>query len=110
LRKAKKAPVTETVLTGARTESAKAGMPLDAFLQVWCLRGSQGLQADWLKPHERQVASRMSFAEADQQRARDRAGEWMGRGLRRETIDITPSGTGVRAVGFEKKDYDHEHF
>jgi len=53
LRKAKRAPVTETVLAGARREADKAGMTLEAFLQVWCRRGSQGLEADWLKPHER---------------------------------------------------------
>ena len=53
LRKAKKAPVTATVLAQARTESDKAGMPLAAFLRVWCARGSQGLQAEWLKPQER---------------------------------------------------------
>lgn len=89
LRKAKRAPVTETVVNNARSESELAGMSLDAFLQVWCARGSQGLQADWLKPHERQVASRMSFAEADEQRARDR---WLEvTGQRRNTpIDITP--------------------
>ncbi|MBT9462541.1 hypothetical protein [Hydrogenophaga sp.] len=58
LRKAKKAPVTETVVDGARREAVTAGLPLDAFLQVWCMRGSQGLQADWLKPHERQTQSR----------------------------------------------------
>jgi len=69
LRKAKRAPVTSTVVDGARKESAIAGMPLDAFLQVWCMRGSQGLQADWLKPSERQVASRVqplqTFRERD---------------------------------------------
>jgi len=53
LRKAKKAPVTRTVLSGARTEAGKAAMPLEAFLRVWCARGSQGMQADWLRPHER---------------------------------------------------------
>jgi uncharacterized protein YdaU (DUF1376 family) len=53
LRKAKKAPVTDTVLKGAASEAAKAGMSLDAFLRIWCSRGSQGLQADWLKPQER---------------------------------------------------------
>lgn len=52
LRAAKKAPVTATVLDGARTEAAKAGLTLQAFLQVWCLRGSQGLRAEWLKPDE----------------------------------------------------------
>lgn len=53
LRKAKKAPVTDTVLDSARSEATKAKMPLEAFLRVWCLRGSQGLQADWLKPEEK---------------------------------------------------------
>lgn len=56
LRRTKKAPVTETVVKGARTEAKKAGMTLNAFLQIWCTRGSQGLQADWLKPDE--LASR----------------------------------------------------
>lgn len=58
LRKAKKAPVTATVVEAARREAEKAGMPLDAFLQVWCMRGSQGLQADWIKPHERDTQPR----------------------------------------------------
>ena len=53
LRKAKRAPVTETVVASAVDEARKAGMPLEAFIRVWCARGSQGLQADWLKPHER---------------------------------------------------------
>lgn len=54
LRKAKRAPVTETVLREARKEADKAGMALGAFLAIWCRRGSQGLEADWLKPSERQ--------------------------------------------------------
>jgi hypothetical protein len=53
LRKAKKAPVTETVVNGARSESVKAAMTLDAFLKVWCRRGSQGLEASWLNADER---------------------------------------------------------
>ena len=53
LRKAKKAPVTATVIASAEREAQSAGMTLDAFLRVWCARGSQGLQADWLKPNER---------------------------------------------------------
>jgi hypothetical protein len=55
LRKAKKAPVTETVVKGARKEAAKANMAFSDFLSVWCARGSQGLQADWLKPDERNL-------------------------------------------------------
>ena len=54
LRKAKKAPVTETVLKSARKEAEKAGITLNAFLTIWCARGSQGLQAEWLKTNERQ--------------------------------------------------------
>jgi hypothetical protein len=57
LRKAKKAPVTETVLKSARSEAEKAGLPLDRFLAIWCARGSQGLQADWLKPEERRAGA-----------------------------------------------------
>ena len=53
LRKAKKAPVTETVVNSARKEAAKANMAFSDFLSVWCARGSQGLQADWLKPDEK---------------------------------------------------------
>ena len=55
LRKAKNAPVTETVVTNARKEAAKANMAFSDFLSVWCARGSQGLQAEWLKPDERNL-------------------------------------------------------
>jgi uncharacterized protein YdaU (DUF1376 family) len=57
LRKAKRATVSVTVIDGARGEAEKAGMSLEEFLQVWCRRGSQGLEADWLKPDERMRAS-----------------------------------------------------
>jgi hypothetical protein len=55
LRKAKRAPVTQTVLDGANGEAQKAGMTLEEFLRVWCRRGSQGLEAAWLRPEERAV-------------------------------------------------------
>lgn len=54
LRKAKKAPVTQTVVNSAIKEAEKAGISLNAFLTIWCARGSQGLQAEWLKTNERQ--------------------------------------------------------
>ena len=53
LRETKKAPVSDTVLKEARREAEKAGLTLQRFLEIWCARGSQGLQADWLKPNER---------------------------------------------------------
>jgi uncharacterized protein YdaU (DUF1376 family) len=55
LRKAKKAPVTETALKSARKEAEKAGISLNAFLTIWCARGSQGLEASWLKSDEKQM-------------------------------------------------------
>ncbi len=63
LRKAKKAPVTETVVKQARNEARKAGITFEAFLAVWCARGSQGLQADWLKPNERAGPAPGRFAQ-----------------------------------------------
>lgn len=52
LRKAKNAPVNATVLRMAVTEAGKAKLELEDFLSIWCMRGSQGLQADWLKPSD----------------------------------------------------------
>ena len=57
LRKTKRAPVTPTVLDGARSEAAKAGMSLNEFLAIWCRRGSQGLEASWLKPEEKSLSA-----------------------------------------------------
>lgn len=64
LRKKKSAPVTATVIEGAREEAKKAGMAFAAFLKVWCMRGSQGLQADWLRAEERQGNNKRAAAAA----------------------------------------------
>lgn len=53
LRKDKGASVTTTVIDGARREAVKASMTFEAFLREWCVRGSQGLKAEWIKPQER---------------------------------------------------------
>lgn len=57
LRKKKRAPVTRTVVEEAKREANKAGLTLERFLTIWCARGSQGLQADWLKPEERGLST-----------------------------------------------------
>lgn len=89
LRKAKRAPVTATVVDGARAEAEKAGMPLTQFLRVWCSRGSQGLQADWLKPHERGSPAQQDEPEWRRvQRERNEA--FLGPAAARRT---TPAGT-----------------
>lgn len=80
LRKTKKAPVTQTVLNGAVSEAAKAGMSLEEFLQVWCRRGSQGLEAAWIKPDERQpVKQPKSFAQQDREAGMAKWEELTGR-------------------------------
>lgn len=57
LRKAKRATVSPTVLDGARQEAIKAGISLNGFLAIWCRRGSQGLEASWLKPEEKSLSA-----------------------------------------------------
>lgn len=47
IRKAKKAPLTETALNRIQSEATKAGIDLETALQVCCERGWQGFKADW---------------------------------------------------------------
>ncbi len=71
LRKAKRAPVTETVIDGARSEAGKASMSLEAFLRIWCRRGTQGLEASWLKDHERAGSAKATERQAE-------VAKWLG--------------------------------
>lgn len=48
LRKAKRAPITETAIAGIRREAAKAGMSLAEALAMCCERGWSGFKADWV--------------------------------------------------------------
>lgn len=48
MRKAKKAPLTDTALAGIRREAAKAGITLAEALACCCARGWQGFKADWV--------------------------------------------------------------
>lgn len=48
LRKAKKAPVTQTVINGIEKEAKKAGLTLGDALEMCCKRGWQGFEADWV--------------------------------------------------------------
>jgi uncharacterized protein YdaU (DUF1376 family) len=103
LRKSKKAAVSETVLRAAQREADKAGMTLTEFLELWCLRGSQGLQADWIKPQERSAPGQQieTFRERDERLARERYEELTGRVHSNslpqqpipmaDVIDITPA-------------------
>ena len=54
LRKAKKAPITGTVITRIRNEAQKANMTLNDALATCCARGWQGFNADWVKKETKQ--------------------------------------------------------
>jgi len=61
LRKKKKAPISETALTGLRREAVAAGISLTDALRTCCQNGWQGFKADWIKPR----GQHLSFAERD---------------------------------------------
>ena len=88
LRKAKKAPVTLTTVDGAAEEATKAGMSLESFLRVWCRRGSQGLEASWLKDSERATATNAPAETTYQRSMRLRHEEATGTG-QYAVIDMT---------------------
>ena len=47
LRKAKRAPLTETALSGITKEATKAGITLQTALEICCKRGWQSFDAGW---------------------------------------------------------------
>ncbi len=49
LRKAKRAPVTETVIADLQSEAMKAGLSIHETLVMCCSRGWQGFKAEWLE-------------------------------------------------------------
>jgi hypothetical protein len=77
LRAKKRTTVSETAVEGAREEAGKAGLSLEAFLRIWVTRGSQGMEAAWIKPEERRAAQ--SFAERDREAGMRRWEEQTGR-------------------------------
>ena len=56
LRKKKGTTISETAIDGARVEAQKIGWTLEQFLIEWCVRGSQGLKADWIKPEKQNLS------------------------------------------------------
>ena len=78
LRKAKRAPVTATVIEDARREAGKAGISLDDFLTIWCARGSQGLRAEWINPRDRPSSAQQSQEPAWRTEQRERNVAFLG--------------------------------
>lgn len=63
IRKAKRAPITETALTQLATEADKAGLSLNDALAMCCARGWQGFKAEWVQ--DRQQAPQRPASRAD---------------------------------------------
>ena len=57
IRKAKRAPMTDTALAGIRREADKAGYSLAQALETCCKRGWQGFESDWVLGKPALVAS-----------------------------------------------------
>jgi hypothetical protein len=70
LRTKKRTTVSETAIAEARKQADLAGLTLERFLQIWCARGSQGLEASWLKPEERRQQQPSEPAWRTEQRQR----------------------------------------
>ncbi len=69
IRKAKRAPLTQTALDGIQREASKAGMGLADVLALCCARGWQGFKADWVagqKPGVVMPQSKAARQAADQ--------------------------------------------
>lgn len=62
VRRAKKAPLTQTALDGIEREAKKAGMGLHDALAMCCARGWQGFKADWVAGQKAGVAMPQSKA------------------------------------------------
>lgn len=57
LRKSKKAPITQTAIDGIAKEADKAGITLQAALEMCCQRGWTGFKAEWVADSTRNGAS-----------------------------------------------------
>lgn len=90
-RKAKRAPVTQTVLAEAGREAGLAGMSLDAFLRAWCASGYQGFKADWIKPNGASNGSHSRSSAVDRVRANAIAGEAADRAKSDRCADLVGS-------------------
>jgi hypothetical protein len=73
LRRAKRAPITDTAIEGIRREAGKAGLGLEAALRMCCERGWQGFKAEWLEGKGAAGVTVPGSAEPDPELARIKA-------------------------------------
>ena len=73
IRKAKKAPLTETALKGIKREADKLGYTLEQALTTCCERGWAGFKADWILKEQAQAAKVPISKEQEKREATERA-------------------------------------
>ena len=100
LRRAKKAPLTDTAIDGIRREADKAGMPLGDALAMCCERGWTAFKADWLADAKgpKSVSKVLSFAERDELAKRRRWEEMTGRSWPSDGPELVPDAIDVQAL------------
>lgn len=64
-RKAKKAPITQTVLDGIVAEGQLAGWPIELVLRTMILRNWQGFKAKWVQDEKPQPSRHSGFDQRD---------------------------------------------
>lgn len=63
IRKAKRAPLTDTAIEGIAREAERAGLTLAEALAICCQRGWQGFNAGWVdKPKDRAAGGKLKVA------------------------------------------------
>lgn len=60
-RKAKKSPVTQTVLTRIDNEARKINWTLERAMEEMCARGWQGFNADWIEKEKVKAKEHVQF-------------------------------------------------
>jgi len=86
VRKAKKAPLTQTALDTLCREAAKAGVSVNQAVQICCARNWQGFQAQWLH-------NSSSTPAAKDPRMSTLNQIWRNHGNERPIIDVTTGGS-----------------
>lgn len=92
IRKAKRAPLTETALNGIRAEASAAGMSLEDALKMCCERGWQSFKADWVKPKNNAPNSHQLNVQEARLDTMNQIFGRAGNGNDGKTIDVTPTG------------------
>ena len=79
IRKAKRAPLTDTAVVGLRREAEKAGLTLSEVLAICCERGWQAFKAEWIVDRAQRVTPAQPINRQTALEARNRAvgEEWL---------------------------------